>query len=390
MKIFVLLSRVPYPIEKGDKLRAYHQIKYLAKKNEIILCALCDNKLDKNAVKELSKFCKSVTIIKLPKFKIFLNIIKSIFNGNPFQVGYFYNRKAKKIIDKIILEENPDHIFCQLLRIAEYVKNYNIPKTLDYQDVFSKGVERRIKNAAFLLKPFFKSEYKRLLKAENKNFDYFDIKTIISKPDRELIPHKDKDEIMIIRNGVDHEFFKPMQQEKEYDLVFIGNMGYPPNINGAEYIVKRILPLVYKKKPDIKLLIAGAQPHKKVMALKSDKVSVSGWVEDIRQCYAKSKIFIAPMQIGTGLQNKLLEAMSMKIPCITSSLANKALNAKENDEILVGTEPEEYAKHIIFLLDNKAAADKIALNGYNFVLKNYNWDNATKILEDRMFEISLK
>lgn len=388
MKIFVLLSRVPYPIEKGDKLRAYNQIKYLAKKNEIILCALCDNKLDKNAVKELSKFCKSVRVIKLPKIRIFLNIIKSFFNGKPFQMGYFYNTKAKKIIDKIILQEKPDHIFCQLLRIAEYVKDYDIPKTLDYQDVFSKGVERRIKNAPFLLRPVFRSEYKRLMKAENKFFDYFDIKTIISEPDRDLIPHENRDEIMIIRNGVDQEFFKPMQQEKQYDLVFIGNMGYPPNISGAEYIVKQILPIVYKTKPNLKLLIAGAQPHKRVLALESDKVKISGWVEDIRLCYAKSKIFIAPMQIGTGLQNKLLEAMSMKIPCITSSLANNALCAEVNKEILVGDNPEDYAKHIIYLLENKNQADILALNAYDFVCKNFNWGNATKILEDRILKIS--
>ena len=129
-------------------------------------------------------------------------------------------------------------------------------------------------------------------------------------------------------------------------------------------------------------MLAGATPHQSVLALKGENVHVTGWVEDIRECYAKAKIFIAPMQIGTGLQNKLLEAMAMKIPSITSSLANFALEAKDGKEILVGNSPREYADHIIQLLDNTDTSETIANNAYSFVHRNYNWDAATKKLEN--------
>ncbi|MCK4639192.1 MAG: glycosyltransferase, partial [Bacteroidales bacterium] len=314
MKILILLPRIPYPLEKGDKLRAFNHIKYLSKNNKITLFALNDSKVNKEkAFQALQPYCHSINFFDLSKFNIIFNVLLAFFNGKPLQTGYFFSRRAKKRINKIISETKPDHIFCQLIRVAEYVKNQNIPKTLDYQDVFSKGVERRIHTSPFYLKPFLKLEYKRLLKYENKIFDYFDNKIIISEPDRKLIPHPEKDKIVIVMNGVDTDFFKPINRKKEYDIVFAGNMGYPPNVNGVEFLVKQILPIVRRNKPEIKVLIAGANPDRKVIAVKSKNIHVTGWVEDIRECYAKARIFIAPMQIGTGLQNKLLEAMAMKI-----------------------------------------------------------------------------
>ncbi len=306
--------------------------------------------------------------------------------GKPLQVGYFYNKPTARKISKLIESIKPDHIFCQLVRVAEYVKNTGIPKTIDYQDVFSAGVNRRSKTSAFYLKPILNIEYKRLLKYEHDVFEIFDNKTIISIPDRDLIPHPEKEKIEIVINGVDTDFFKPMEIDKEYELVFTGNMGYPPNVNAANFLAKEILPVVHQKMPGVKLTIAGATPHQSVQALKSEHVHVTGWVDDIRECYAKAKIFIAPMRIGTGLQNKLLEAMAMKIPSITSELANNALNAKHGDEILVGKTAEDFAKCIIEILEKPDLAQKLAEKGFDFVHQNYNWHAATQKLENLMIK----
>jgi len=268
-----------------------------------------------------------------------------------------------------------------LIRMAEYVKDLPVPKTLDYQDVFSKGVERRLASSSFFMRPFLKMEYQRMLDSERMAFDQFDNKIIISYPDRDLIPHPDKEKIVVVANGVDSTFFHPLDRDKEYDLVFTGNMSYPPNVHSCEFLVNKILPLVLKKKPNLKVLIAGANPTMRIQVLRSTQIEVSGWVPDMREAYAQAKIFIAPMQLGTGLQNKLLEAMAMKIPCITSHLANQALNAKAGEEILVGETPQEYTDHIINLLDNEKLAAGIAAQGYQFVLKNYSWEVETAKIE---------
>jgi len=386
MRIFVLLPRVPYPTEKGDKLRAFHQIKQLSRQHEIILCSLNDSVLHKDALHVLKKYVKAVHVISLNKFSILFNIVKAFFGGRPMQVGYFYSPSAKKQVLKLISAYKPDHIFCQLVRVAEYVMDVPIPKTIDYQDVFSKGIDRRIALSPFYLRPFLRMEHRRLQNYERMVFDRFDNKIIISEPDRDLIPHPDRNNIVVVANGVDTDFFSPMVREKKYDLVFTGNMGYPPNINSAEYLVNQILPKLLTHKHDLRLLLAGSNPNIRVMVLKSNQVEVSGWVPDMRECYASAKVFIAPMQIGTGLQNKLLEAMAMQIPCITSPLAFQALKAKSGEEILVAETPEEYVKQILFLLDNPDKAKEIGLNGYRFVHDNFSWERETAKIEKLMTE----
>lgn len=384
MKILILLSRVPYPIEKGDKLRAFNHIRYLAQNNELILCALNNTRLHPDALQKLKPYCSQIHIVRLRWWEILTGLIWAFFNGKPMQVGYFYNFFTKRKVQKLIMATAPDHIFCQLLRTAEYVRKLKIPKTLDYQDVFSAGYKRMAEQSNFLLKFFFLIESKRLAQYEKSVFEDFNNKTIISVPDRNLIRHPGREEIVVIPNGVDFEYYSPVRQNKEFDIVFTGNMHYPPNVDAACFLVKEILPLVRKTHAKVNVLLAGANPHPRILSLRSDSVSVSGWVDDLRISYAGARIFIAPMQIGTGLQNKLLEAMAMGLPCITSPLANSALGATEGNEILVGYSPAGYALHIAHLLDDAAFAETIAANGRRFVLSNYDWYKTTLMLHHLM------
>ena len=385
MKIFVLLPRIPYPLEKGDKLRAFNQIKQLAKNNEVVLCALNDKNIDEQkAFQALQPYCSSINFIKLSKPRILFGMVSAFLKGLPMQCGYFYNRKAAKKVDALIEKHQPDILYGQLVRVAEYIRHKSIPKAIDYQDVFSYGMKRRRDIASWITRPVFNMEYQRLCRYEAKVFDEFDVKTIISKPDRDLIPHPKKDEILIIPNGVDHEFFKPQQQEKRYDIVFTGNMSYAPNVNAVDYLANEILPLVWKEVPEAKMYIAGATHDPKVRKAASDRIIISGWLDDIRDAYAQSRVFIAPMRIGTGLQNKLLEAMSMGLPAITTPLANASLGAKPDEEILVGSNAEELARHIITLLTNTDKASQIAQAGFDFTNRVYDWGKTTEKLEASM------
>ncbi len=383
MRIFVLLSRIPYPLEKGDKLRAFNQIKGLSKNNEIILCALNSvRKTDKQqAFAELQPYCRSVNFVDLPLRVRILNIIKAYFSGLPFQTGYFYSRKANRKIKSLIREYKPDHLYGQLVRVAPYLADIDLPKTLDYQDAFSYGMKRRMEHALFPTKAVLKMEFKRLVRFENHVFDVFDHKTIISEQDRDLISHPQKQQIHIIKNGVDFDFFSPQPSGKEQDLVFCGNMNYPPNIDAAIFLVKEIMPLVWKQKPGVTLLLAGASPNRKVKKLAGEKVSVSGWMEDIRRAYRTSKIFIAPMRIGTGLQNKLLEAMAMKVPSITTPLANAALYARSEEEVLIGETAAALAENLLILLASEEKQQRIAENAFRFVHENFSWETTTLQLE---------
>ncbi len=379
----MLLSRIPYPLEKGDKLRAWHHISELSKNHEIYLACLTDTKPHPEALEKLKQYCTEVRFYRLNKVGIFTRLISGLFSRQPFQVKYFYSYWVNKKIQAYIHEIKPDYVFSQLLRVTEYVKNnHSIPKILDYMDAFSKGMERRMNISKGIKKWFFKVEAKRLLEYENLIFDYFEHKTIISEQDRQLIYHPDQKKIVILSNGVDTNYFSPEPIAKKYKLLFNGNMSYAPNVDCAQYISQEIIPTLKKRGMKINLLISGANPLLSIKNLASENITVSGWMDDIRDAYNSSEIFLAPMKIGTGLQNKLLEAMAMGLPCITTDLANNALKATPNKEILIGNTTDEIIDCIEQLINNQELYRVLSMQGRQFVLENYNWSAVSQPLKN--------
>lgn len=382
MKLLVLLSRFPYPLEKGDKLRAYHQLKELSKNHEIHLACLTDKDILDEWREEINSFCTSVNVFKLKKPLIYWNTAKQLFSNKPYQVGYFYQAGIERKINALVKELKPDHIYCQLVRTAEYVKNiHDIPKTIDYQDALSAGMSRRAGISKGISKSLFQAESKRLAEYENRIFDYFNHHTIISEQDKALIGHPSNADILVVENGIASEYFEYTKQgPPKYDLVFTGNMSYAPNIECAEFIVWDVLRKLDK---EVTLLLSGAQPHPRIKDLaKENKIIVTGWVDDIRDAYASAKIFVAPLFIGTGLQNKLLEAMAMGIPAVTTPLANNALQAVSGEHIMVADSAEEFIRAINQLLTDEKLRKKISENGKTFVQENFSWEYSVKKLEN--------
>jgi polysaccharide biosynthesis protein PslH len=387
MKIFVILSRFPYPLEKGDKLRAYHQLVELAKNHEVILCALSDQKVEDSWKEILEKKGIVTHVFQLKKPLLYWNTLKQILTNKPYQTGYFFQRGIQTKILRLLEKEAPDHIYCQLIRTTEYVKNiHHIPKTLDYMDALSKGMYRRAEIASGVKKKLFRIEGKRLAEYENRIFDYFNHHTIISKQDRSFISHPQRDQIVIIENGIGEEFSNyPANNSPQYDLVFTGNMNYPPNVESAAFLAEEVYPLLKADFPNLTLLLSGADPNQRVKELAiKDKITVTGWIDDIRTSYAAGKLFVAPLQIGTGLQNKLLEAMAMGRPSITTPLANNALNAVHNETILIASNATEFAEAIRTLLTDPELYDRLAENGKTFVLKTFSWPHAVERLVQLM------
>ncbi len=383
MKLLVVLSRFPYPLEKGDKLRAYHQIKILSKFFDIYLFALSEKTVPQSSIDALQPFCKQIHIEEINLASKIFNTIFFFFRGLPLQCGFFYRRKAKNALTLFYNKVQPDKIYCQLVRTAEYVKSFSIDKTIDYQDVLSKGMLRRHSSAPIPLKPFFKMEYRRLLRYEQQSFNWFDHHTIITNVDRTHMPMSAKEQICVVGNGVDFQNFIYKNTEKKYDLIFSGNMGYAPNIDAAEYLVKKLLPPLLQRYPNLRLILCGTSPSIRIKALQNEHVVVTGWVDDMSEWYAQSRVFIAPMRLGTGLQNKLLEAMAMQLPCVTSPLAAMPIkNAVDQHDIIVCHKDTDYIENVSRLLDDDDFYRLISQNGHQFVLENFSWEQATQTLVD--------
>lgn len=372
-KLVYITSRFPFPIEKGDKLRAFYQLRDLSSNWEIHLIALSDVTVSELHKEAVAPFCKSIHILKISKWAGYLRAFLGVFGQRPFQTYYFKSLRHQSKVNHLLQTIQPDHIFAQLIRTTEYVKNYHeCPKTLDYMDIFSAGVQKRIALVPKILRPVFESEWRRLLRYEHLIFDYFENHTIISKQDRNLLAHGDKNRVMVLPNGVDEHFldFDATKIEKEFDVCFIGNLSYPPNIESVKFIVHELIPEFKKRGRKINFLISGANPTAELLAF-NGQVHITGWVDDIRLSYAKSKIFIAPMFIGTGLQNKLLEALALGMPSITTPLAHKPLNCG-TALVSVAENAQEFADEITKLLASWNSED-MRVSRKNFVKQQFDW-----------------
>jgi len=381
LKILVALSRFPLPADKGDKLRALHQICGLASVHEVHLFCLTDELVDEESLNKIKKIVHSVHVFSLSKAGIYTRLVRSFFGNTPLQVAYFSDQDAIKSFQKIEQEIQPDVIYCQLVRMAEFCKDLKTRvKILDYQDAFSKGLERRFQHESSFVKPVIQLEHKRLKQYEVDVFDQFTTKTIISAQDRDLISHSDRDEIKVIPNGVDTDFYKPQPGTKVIDILFTGNMHYEPNVNCVLYLVNQVFPYLLKEFPHLQLVAAGKDPSRELRQLKSRQLQLTGWVDDLRKYYQQSRLFVAPMQIGIGMQNKILEAMAMGLPVITSSLANNAIGAKHGEEIWIADTPEKVAEGISYLLSNTELSLKLGRNGRELMVNAFSWNKQNEQL----------
>lgn len=383
MKILCITSRLPWPLEKGDKLRIFHQLRELSRHHEVVLFSINDQAVHPKALEELKAYCTSVEVHTHSRLQLLFNLLRGWLTGLPLQVAYFTSKEAKNQLRHFIEREKPDAVYCQLIRTAEYRELFPGDwAVLDYMDVFSKGVERRLMQVSWYKRPFFRMEWKRLLRYEARVFPWFKRHTVISEQDLRALPLKeaDRDQVVVVPNGVDEDFFKPRAADKDFELLFNGNMNYPPNIDSAVFLVREVMPLVWKQSPVVRLLISGANPSQEVRALAGERVIVSGWVEDIRDNFARSRVLVAPMRSSIGLQNKLLEAMAMGLPCITTPLSNNALGADPDVEILIASTAAEFAGQIGRVLGDKELAATLTENGHALIKRRFGWSGCTAAL----------
>lgn len=387
MRLLVLLSRFPYPLDKGDKLRAYYQLRYLASQgHEVCVLALSDEAVGADALAAVRPLCRGgLHVHPLRRPVRARGLARALATaGRPLQVGYFQDAAAQRLLDQLLAGFRPDHVYCQLIRMAEYLRGYAGPKTLDYMDIFSVGMARRARTAPAWQRPMLALEARRLAAYEAEVFGWFDHHIIISDQDRQLLPHPQRAQVQLVPNGIALDFFQPQPQTpKTCELVFCGNMGYHPNVDAACWLAEEILPLVQQQHPQARLLVAGTTPAPRVQALaRRPGVAVSGWLPDIRSAYAQARVFVAPMRVGTGLQNKLLEAMAMQLPCVTTPLANNALGGTPGQHLLVAEGAADLAAAIGQLLADEAAAAQLARRGHTFVRATYDWAATTATLEN--------
>jgi len=422
MKILVVLPRFPWPLDKGDKLRAYHQIVELSKHHDIYLFAVSHRRVLPEHIKALEPYCREIRAVHLNKLVCGKNILRNWLSSKSLQMGYWNTKRAKRACRAFAREVQPDVVYSQMVRTMPLVARLPFPKVMDFQDALSMNTERRMEQTKGLWHYLLHYEFKMLRSSEYKAFSVFDALTIISEVDSEAIPHKKNGEIHIVPNGVNFDYFSAQDKSKlsiflpgskgdtacdrsgansQFSICFCGNMAYAPNVDAARYLVNEVMPLVWSRIPSATLLIAGADPKPSVRTLASKRVTVSGRLDDIREAYASAQVFVAPMRLGSGLQNKLLEAMAMQVPCVTTPIAATPLLANGGEAfithhsslnthppLLIGDTPEALADAIVRLIESQELRDSIAAAGNSFVKEHYSWSSAVEPLEQIFQSVS--
>jgi sugar transferase (PEP-CTERM/EpsH1 system associated) len=391
----MLTSRLPWPLDKGDKLRAYHQIRSLSADHEVHLFCLVDSKPSAEAIASLTEITESLHWCKMRWTARYLRMLWAPFSRRPFQVHWFYQTHAAKQVSKLLKRLQPDVVYCQLIRMAEYVKNHHeYPRVLDYMDALSAGMLRRAHLTHWSSRWVYQIEAARLSKYEASTFDYFDSHTIISVADRKLISHPEKSIIQVVPNGVDKNYYqfqnskisKEKGETSHSKIVFTGNMSYPPNIDAAIRLATKVLPET-QTIPPLELIIAGTSPPSKLKQLNSERVQITGWIPDMRWAYHQAQIFVAPLRIGTGQQNKILEAMACGIPCITTSHVMSGFLSEQAKQttappLVIADSLEEMVRAIDSLVSDQAKRKQLGEASRKWIEENASWDIQSRILMD--------
>lgn len=379
MKLLIVSSRFPYPIEKGDKLRLCHQIKILSNHFEIYLFACNSSKVLDDHFNQIKQYCQAIQIHQISTMELVKNVSSALFSGLPFQVGMFTNDEIKKEIEDFAADHKIDHIYTQLIRMAENTKDLAYPKTLDYMDAFGFGMHKRAGIGGLFRKIFYRIEGNRVKKYEKEIYKSFNNHSVITDKDSARLELKEP--VHVVGNGVDADFFTNSGSLDSYDLVFVGNMGYIPNIDAAKVLVNEILPKLNNRERKFSLLIAGARPTKEVIELaETEHVTVGGWMQDIREAYRGGRIFVAPIFQSIGQQNKILEAMSMEIPCIVNKSVAEGLNLQDRVHCLIAESPTEFVERILELENNVELYATLIVSGKELVHNSFSWEAKTEPL----------
>lgn len=381
-KILVLCSRPPFPLVGGEKVRMYNTIKILSKEYEVDVLYIWDNKDNENLIKEgLNKYVKQVIAFKYKKIEFKKNVIKSfIKNDLPLQVNYYYFDSIKKWIKLNYKKYNK--IFCNHIRMYEYVKDLSIEVVIDYVDAISMNYKRVEKIKKFPLNVIYKYEGNLVQKYEIEISKNVQKKLLISEVDKNYLIDKGADSRFEILSNYVKEFNKSEDiLEKENIISFLGKMDYEPNVSAVKYFVKNIFEKIKKENKKLKFRVIGGYPTEDILKLNNiEGIEVTGFVENIEKYFKESSLFIAPMISGAGIQNKILEAMSFGKCVITTSIGAEGLKNLTGDELIVLDNSEEMQKKIEYLLLNRSVRKKIGIKAKEYIQKNYSEENISKFL----------
>lgn len=378
---------MPFPPNKGDKIRSYNILKYLSSLYVVDLAFLVDDVKDLVHLDELKKNAESVFYDVISPNKKFVAPIFAYISNKPITIPYFYSKNLQSSLDHYFENTMPAAIFCFSSPSAEYIfqsKYFPALKTIsrlvmDLIDLDSLKWAQYAERSNTIMAYVYTRESRLLEKYEKKIAGIFNSLLLVSEAEKELCPLMVQKKVSVVPNGVDLISFSPNTgRALPVDgpvLVFTGAMDYWPNIDAVIWFTEKVFPLILSKEPRTQFFIVGAHPKPEILALrKTANVVVTGFVEDIRDYIATADICVAPLRIARGIQNKVLEAMAMGKAVVATTSAVEGITAESGQQVMIADTSEEFAKAVLHLLHHKGERENLGTNARQCMELKYSWE----------------
>jgi sugar transferase (PEP-CTERM/EpsH1 system associated) len=394
LSILYLCHRVPYPPDKGDKIRAFNQIRALSARHRIHLLTLADGPVPD--LDGLSELCEAVEVFPVSRSAGFLRSAASVPGKRPLTLAFFASRSLERRVAELVAEKHFDLVVAYSSSTAPYAELAGeVPRVLDMVDVDSAKWAQYARFAALPLRPVYALEARRLRKYEAATAERF-AKVVLATGNeaadfRALAPGAPA---VAIANGIDLEFFRPLDlpKAKRPTLIFTGQMDYFANVDGIVRFARKVLPRLRARYPELELLVVGRSPSRQVKALAElPGVHVTGAVGDVRPFLARAWVFVAPLRIARGVQNKVLEAMASNLPVVCSERVLAGLSEggfESGRDLLASGDDASIEGAIASLLDDRDLRQRMAAAARGRLADAYKWSTNLRRFEDLLLEVA--
>lgn len=394
MHIFYLSHRVPYPADKGEKIRTFHQIKYLVEQgHQITVFAPLENIAEQLFANDLQhKLGVQVNTAMLGS--ALLRKVSALLSGQPVSQTHFYCQPLLALLQQAIKTAPPDAIVCTSSAMAVYLEKSglltgNQPRStllMDFMDLDSDKWQQYANTASYPMKWVYQREATLVAKAEKSIYRQFDHCFFISENEVQLFAKQtgNADKVSVLANGLDTSVFYPPCIAPQADspvFLFTGVMNYKPNEDAVLWFALSMWPKIKEAYADARFIIAGMQPSSRIQQLeKIPGIEVTGYVDDILPFYHQASIFVAPFRLARGVQNKILQAMACGLPIVTTPLGAEGINCEPGVHLLTASTAEAFIESVKYLQSNKRLQLTMQSKARELIQTHYSWDSVLQKL----------
>ena len=390
-RLLMLAHRLPYPPNKGDKIRSFNVLRHIARRHDVHLACLVDDASDLRYVDALRDFASDVAIARIDGRSRRLLSLRAVLGSRSITETHFHSKPLQETVDGWIDDRAFDGVMCVCAPMAEYVfrsrhaegRLKGAVKVMDLIDVDSVKWAQYATESRGPVAWLYGRESRMLGRFEQEVVRRFDRTFTVSESEASLLGRHER--IGAFHNGVDLAYFSPapLPAEPSPWIVFTGVMDYRPNVDGVRWFVREVLPRVRARLPAVRTAIVGSRPTRAVMDLALEAgVTVTGHVADVRTWIARASVCVAPLRIARGIQNKVLEAMAMARAVVATPQAFEGLDARAGEHLLVESEPVAFADAVVRLIDDPDMAARMGAAARGRVESSYSWERNLAILDE--------